>query len=119
MTSTRVQLREPFSTAPKSAKCDSLFDAHTMTYSLLNTIPPERVGLNGEYDHSGLAKRVFQAFQAHFASQDLEGLRVTQRGKVVILMGSLRSTELLARLSAIALDVEGAIDVETNGIRFR
>jgi stress-induced morphogen len=119
MTTTRVQLREPFSTTPKSTKCDSLFDAHTMTYSLLNTIPPERVGLNGEYDHSGLAKRVLQAFQAQFSSEDLEGLRVTQRGKVVILMGSLRSTELLDELTAIALGVEGAIDVETRSIRFR
>lgn len=119
MITARVQLREPFSTAPKSAKCDSLFDAHTMTYSLLNTIPPERVGLNGEYDHSGLAKRVLQAFQAQFTNQDLEGLRVTQRGKVVILMGSLRSTQLLEELISIALSVEGAIDVETRGIRFR
>ncbi|BAU13577.1 transport-associated protein [Leptolyngbya sp. NIES-3755] len=116
---TRVQLREPSSTAPKSAKCDSFFDAHTMTYSLLNTIPPERVGLNGEYDHSGLAKRVLQAFQAHFPAQDLAGLRVNQRGKVVILLGSLRSTELLNQLTSIAINVDGAIDVETNGIRFR
>ncbi|MBE9011986.1 BON domain-containing protein [Pseudanabaenaceae cyanobacterium LEGE 13415] len=90
-----------------------------MTYSLLNTIPPERVGLNGEYDHSGLAKRVLQAFQAHFSTQDLAGLRVNQRGKVVILMGSLRSTNLLDQLTSIALKVEGAIGVETNGIRFR
>lgn len=90
-----------------------------MTYSLLNTIPPERVGLNGEYDHSGLAKRVSQAFQAHFPIQDLEGLRVNQRGKVVILMGNVRSSDLLNQLTTIALDVEGAIDVETTGIRFR
>ncbi|MGG6268905.1 phospholipid-binding protein [Leptolyngbya sp. AN03gr2] len=90
-----------------------------MTYSLLNTIPPERVGLNGEYDHSGLAKRVLQAFQAHFPTQDLAGLRVNQRGKVVILLGSLQSTKLLDQLTTIALEVDGAIDVETHGIRFR
>ncbi|GAP97065.1 BON domain-containing protein [Leptolyngbya sp. NIES-2104] len=90
-----------------------------MTYSLLNTIPPERIGLNGEYDHSGLAKRVSQAFQAHFSIQDLEGLRVKQRGKVVILMGNVRSSELLNQLKTIALGIEGAINVETYGIRFR
>lgn len=85
--------------------------------SFITTIPPERVGLNGEYDHSGLAKRVLQAFQV--LSEDLDGLRVSQRGKVVILMGSLRSTELLNQLVSIALKVEGAIEVETHGIRFR
>ncbi len=114
-----MHLREFPSTAPKSAKCGSLFDSHTMTYSLLNTIPPERVGLNGEYDHSGLAKRVLQAFQADFSTQDLEALRVTQRGKVVVLMGSVPTAEVLEQLISIALKVEGAIGVETTGIRFR
>lgn len=118
MTNARVQLRE-FSDAPKAAMCGSFLDAYTMTYSLLSAIPPERVGLNGEYDHSGLAKRVMRALQARFSIQDLEGLRVTQRGKVVILMGSIRSRAALEQLSAIALNVEGAIAVETTGLRFR
>jgi len=30
--------------------------------SATGTIPPERIGLNGEYDQSGLAKRVAKAF---------------------------------------------------------
>lgn len=90
-----------------------------MTDSLLSTIPPERVGLNGEYDHTGLAKRVWQAFRAEMPLPELEALRVTQRGKVVVLMGNLSEATVLERLSAIALTVEGAIDVETTGIRFR
>jgi len=118
MANTRVQSREP-STASKSANSGSLFDSHTISFSFFSTIPPERIGLNGEYDHSGLAKRVLKAFQTHFSTHDLEGLRVAQRGKVVILMGSISSTKVLERLASIAQNVEGAIDVETNGIRFK
>ena len=115
MANIRVQLREPSPTASKSANFRSLFDSHT----LFSTIPPERVGLYGEYDHSGLAKRVLKAFQAHFSPRDLEGVRGAQRGKVVILMGSILSRNVLERLVSIARNIEGAIDVETNGIRFK
>ncbi|MCU0550311.1 MAG: phospholipid-binding protein [Leptolyngbya sp. Prado105] len=90
-----------------------------MTYSLLSRIPPERVGLNGEYDHSGLAKRVLQAFQIECAIDELEEVRVIQRGKVVVLLGNVASDHLLERLTSIALRVEGAIGVETTGIRLR
>lgn len=90
-----------------------------MPHPLFRTIPPERVGLQGEYDHSGLAKRVLQAYRAQFAPAELEGLRVTQRGKVVVLMGSLVNESLLEQLVAIALQIEGATAVETNGIRLQ
>ncbi len=119
MIKTRVQLRELSAVLLSSTTCGSLFHSPTMTYSLLNTIPPERVGLNGEYDHSGLAKRVWQAFQADFSAAKLESLRVTQRGKVVVLMGNLAAAAELEQMVAIALNVDGAIAVETTGIRFR
>ncbi|HTL88514.1 MAG TPA: phospholipid-binding protein [Leptolyngbya sp.] len=90
-----------------------------MTYSLLSTIPPERVGIDGEYDHSGLSKRVWQAFQNELSSDALKALRVTQRGKVVVLMGNLPTQTVLERLISIALTLEGAIDVEATGIRFK
>ena len=114
-----MQIREFSKVLLRPAPCDSLFHSHIMTYSLLSTIPPERVGLNGEYDHSGLAKRVWRSLQAELSAIELEALRVTQRGKVVVLMGSLTATTEIERLIAIALAVEGAISVETTGIRFR
>ncbi|NJR58997.1 MAG: hypothetical protein HC769_09150 [Cyanobacteria bacterium CRU_2_1] len=55
--------------------------------SLFKTIPPERVGLCGEYDHKGLAKRVSLAFSQNFRHSDIRDLRVNQRGAVVVLMG--------------------------------
>ena len=119
MTKTRVQLRE-LATARSTPKlCDSFLPPYIMTNSLLSTIPPERVGLNGEYDHGGLAKRVWQAFEAEVSLDEIAGLRVTQRGKVVVLMGSLPEAAVLERLITIALTVKGAIEVETTGIRFR
>lgn len=112
-----MQLPDPSSLA-SIEKSDSL-QHRCITASLLSTIPPERIGLNGNYDHSGLAKRVFAAFEAECGRNDLEGLRVTQRGKVVLLMGSLPSRKLLERLISVALGQPGAIDVETTGMRVR
>lgn len=117
MTKTSVQVRESFTAA--EATCDPLSESQTAFCSLFRTIPPERVGLNGEYDHSGLAKRVLQALKTRFAAKDLQGLRVMQRGKVVILLGSVASMELLKQCVSIAQRIEGAIDVEINGIRLK
>lgn len=79
-------------------------------------IPPERVGLDGEYDHSGLAKRVVFAFEEHFEASELEQLRVLQRGRVIILLGRISNWQLLTRLVSVALEVYGASTVETHGL---
>jgi hypothetical protein len=89
---------------------------HTTSTSLFRTIPPERVGLNGEYDHDGLAKRVMLAFKQKFSPEEIATLRVTQRGAVVILMGKIANQQLLNQLVDIAMQVSGAADVEINGV---
>ncbi|MBW4538214.1 MAG: hypothetical protein KME43_03600 [Myxacorys chilensis ATA2-1-KO14] len=88
-----------------------------MPYALFSTIPPERIGLNGEYDHNGLSKRVLAAFRESVAIAEIEDLRVTQRGRVVILMGRLPHSRVLAQLRKIAMSMDGTGDVETTGIR--
>ncbi|UBF26066.1 phospholipid-binding protein [Kovacikia minuta CCNUW1] len=85
--------------------------------SFFKTIPPERVGLNGEYDHSGLAKRVEQTFRKQFQPHLIDKLCITQRGRVVILMGQISSQSLLDQMAELALTVMGATDVETFGVR--
>jgi hypothetical protein len=80
------------------------------------SIPPERVGLNGEYDHSGLAKRVEQAFRQQFYVSELEHLRITQRGRVVILRGWVTDAMTLERLTQLALSISGTTAVETFGV---
>jgi hypothetical protein len=83
---------------------------------IFRTIPPERVGLHGEYDHHGLAKRVALAFSEQFEPNELADLRITQRGTVVVLVGNCANEWLMTRLVNAAFSVEGAADVEINGV---
>jgi hypothetical protein len=84
---------------------------------MFKTIPPERVGLNGEYDHSGLAKRVSAAFRKQFSPPALENLRITQRGRVVVLSGRIPNQQVLTQMVDAALEIMGTFDVETYGIK--
>ncbi|MEP0799896.1 BON domain-containing protein [Funiculus sociatus] len=80
------------------------------------TIPPERVGLNGEYDQSGLAKRVALAFDQDPALDDIATLYVAQTGGTVVLKGQVPSQEILSQMVSVARSVEGATGVETNQV---
>lgn len=80
-------------------------------------IPPERVGVNGEYDHSGLANRVTLALQEQFEAIEIAQLRVLQRGRVIILLGQISNWQLLTRLVSVASAAYGASTVETHGLR--
>lgn len=86
------------------------------TVSWFGTIPPERVGLNGEYDHRGLAKRVSLVFRQQCSPVEIEQLRVSQRGAVVVLMGKIPERKLLVKLATLAMSVPGTADVEVNGV---
>lgn len=86
--------------------------------SFFRTIPPERVGLNGEYDHSGLAKRVKLKLAQVFGLDQVADLAITQRGRVVILTGKIASPELLDCIVREAIATQGANEVETQGVKF-
>ncbi|MGD1898072.1 MAG: hypothetical protein ACFB16_14100 [Phormidesmis sp.] len=79
--------------------------------------PPERIGIFGEYDYNGLAKRVEYCFEQS-VSEDISQLKVGQRGCVVILTGKVSSRALLNRLVTLAIKVEGAALVEIYRMRF-
>jgi hypothetical protein len=85
--------------------------------SFFQTIPPERVGLNGEYDHSGLAKRVECAFRQQFQPETLELLQIAQRGGVVILAGQVLDQQVLDQLVDTATTILGAMAVEAYGVK--
>jgi osmotically-inducible protein OsmY len=74
------------------------------------------MGLNGEYDQSGLAKRVAQAFDANPDVADIETVYVAQHGTTVVLKGTVPSQEIVTRLVTIAKGVKGATGVETNQV---
>ncbi len=84
--------------------------------TLFQTIPPERMGLQGEYDHHGLAKRVSMVIRQHCAEETAGSLRITQRGAVVVLTGKIANQRLLIKLVNLAMSVTGAADVEVNGV---
>ncbi|NJR50396.1 MAG: phospholipid-binding protein [Leptolyngbyaceae cyanobacterium CSU_1_3] len=75
-------------------------------------IPPERVGLNGEYDQSGLAKRVALAFDQDSMVADVDHVYVAQLGTTVVLKGKAPSQEILNKLVEIANNVNGASAVD-------
>ncbi|MDX2240401.1 MAG: BON domain-containing protein [Leptolyngbyaceae cyanobacterium bins.302] len=79
-------------------------------------IPPERVGLNGEYDQSGLAKRVAKAFDDDAGLTDVETLWVAQTGGTVVLKGKVPSQDLLSKFVNVAEGVNGATSVDTSQV---
>ncbi|MBD2120654.1 BON domain-containing protein [Trichocoleus sp. FACHB-262] len=80
------------------------------------TIPPERIGLNGEYDQSGLAKRVAQAFDRDPNVGDIETLWVAQTGSTIVLKGTAPNEQELQTMVAIARTINGATDVDTSQV---
>jgi osmotically-inducible protein OsmY len=78
------------------------------------SIPPERLGLSGEYDQSGLAKRVALAFDQDPQLDDVNTLWVAQTGSTVVLKGKVPSQEILNKMISVARSVNGATNVDTN-----
>jgi osmotically-inducible protein OsmY len=79
-------------------------------------IPPERVGLDGEYDQSGLAKRVALAFDEEPDLADEDRLWVAQTGTTVVLKGEVADQATLDKMVSVASGVNGAGDVDTSQV---
>ncbi|MEA5620390.1 BON domain-containing protein [Cronbergia sp. UHCC 0137] len=86
------------------------------TATTTQTIPPERLGLNGEYDESGLAKRVALAFDENPQLDDIETLWVAQTNSTVVLKGKVPSQEIINKMVSAARSVKGAVDVDTSQV---
>lgn len=79
-------------------------------------IPAAKVGLSGEFDESGLAKRVALAFDEDASLEPLDRLWVAQTGGTVVLKGEVPSQDLLNKAVAVASAVSGATDVKTDQV---
>jgi osmotically-inducible protein OsmY len=79
-------------------------------------IPPERIGLNGEFDQSGLAKRVAAAFDDDPAIDDIHTLYVAQTSGTVVLKGKVPSQDILNKMVAVAKGVNGATGVDSSQV---
>lgn len=76
------------------------------------SIPAEKVGLDGEFDESGLAKRVAKALD-DAGIADSVGLWVAQTGSTVVLKYNPDAEASLARAKDVAGKVDGATSVKT------
>jgi hypothetical protein len=115
-TSSDARCEVATATTVSLVECGRLVMGQSTSISLFQSIPPERVGLNGAYDHNGLAKRVWHLFSQTFEPDEIAKLRVTQRGAVVVIVGKISGQQLLIRLVRSAMTVSGAVDVEVNGV---
>jgi hypothetical protein len=84
--------------------------------SWFQKIPPERIGLQGEYDYYGLAKRVRHRLREVVGLAVLHQVKIRQRGRVIVLVGCVTSAEVLETMLRTVLSVEGADAVETYGL---
>jgi hypothetical protein len=83
----------------------------------LPAIPPERVGLNGEYDYYGLAKRVKSVLSQRFGSDLVARLTIQQRGSAILLSGKVVNRYSAERLAQAILEVDGASQVELHHLQ--
>lgn len=79
-------------------------------------IPDYRVGLSGEYDESGLAKRVALAFDEDSQLDDIDTLWVAQTSAKVVLKGKVPSQVILDKMISVARKVDGADSVDTSQV---
>ena len=77
-----------------------------------NSIPPEKVGLDGNFDESGLAKRVAKALDDAGISDNV-GLWVAQTGSTVVLKYNPDAESVLPKAEQVAQGVEGASGVNS------
>jgi Putative phospholipid-binding domain. len=99
---------------PTVAADPSTPDAPTGTTS--ETIAPERVGLNGEYDQSGLAKRVALAFDQDASLANEERIWVAQTGGTVVLKGEATDQATLDQMVSVARNVNGCTAVDSSQV---
>jgi osmotically-inducible protein OsmY len=110
-------MEKPKNTQPTTVQAPN----QQQTYTVPNApqqpdIPPERLGLNGEYDQSGLAKRVALAFDEDAEVADLDRVWVAQTGGTVVLKGEVPSQDKLNKLVQIARNTYGATGVESDQV---
>lgn len=79
-------------------------------------IPVEHMGLEGEYDRFGLAKRVAQALDQQEALASLNSLTFVQKGNSIVFWGEIPDRRMLERLIETASKVDGTHEVDIAGV---
>ncbi|NJO80214.1 MAG: hypothetical protein HC827_18030 [Cyanobacteria bacterium RM1_2_2] len=80
------------------------------------TLPLEYVGIHGEYDPQGLAKRVAQAFDQHSEIRQINTLCIIQHGDRISLLGKVANTDTLRQVIDLAEQVDGTKEVDVRQV---
>ena len=83
------------------------------------SIAIERTGLKGEYDPSGLAKRVAKAMAEDSMLGKISTVYVAQNDNSIIFKGTIPSETMIDRLVTIAQNVEGVGQVDISQVEIR
>lgn len=78
--------------------------------------PPEFMGLEGEYDPSGLAKRVAIALDQTPEIDDIPTLSIVQLGSTIRLMGTIPQQTTLNRVVEAIAKIDGTKAVDTQEV---
>lgn len=78
--------------------------------------PIEYMGIQGEYDPQGLAKRVAYAFDQHAEIKQIDTLCIIQHGSKISLLGKVNDQASLGKLIVLAKQVSGTQDVDVNQV---
>lgn len=88
-------------------------DTEPSTQDVANEFPQARVGLEGEYDSSGLAKRVLKAIREDPQLAEVTTVYVAQRGSTIVLKGTVSDVDTLNRIVDVAQGVDGTDRVDS------
>ena len=83
------------------------------------SIAIERTGLDGEYDPSGLAKRVAKALAEDSVLSGISTIYVAQNDSNIILKGKVSNETLIDRLVTVAQNVRGVSKVDISQVEIR
>jgi hypothetical protein len=78
---------------------------------------PENMGLEGEYDEQGLAKRVAQAFDQTIELQAIETVTIAQDGSTIVFSGQVPDPGALEKMVKVASVVDGTRTVDYEKVK--
>ncbi|NEO83584.1 MAG: hypothetical protein F6J87_04890 [Spirulina sp. SIO3F2] len=78
------------------------------------SIPPERIGADGQFNQSGLAQRVILAFKSDPSLSGMTNLYAAQAGSKVVLKGRVPSQQLYNRAVQLAKVQQGCTEVDAS-----
>ncbi|WP_052288590.1 hypothetical protein [Leptolyngbya iicbica] len=81
-----------------------------------NPVPPDCMGVEGEYDPFGLAKRVAKALDEQPQTADINTLTLRQKGNTIVYVGQVSNQQALDAVVATTQQVDGTHAVATDQV---